>query len=309
MDGDGASAICAYTSAEGRKCRNKTQGAKTEYCRHHKCPGCSERPKPSRAFACQPCVTRAPPKPAGGAGGRPSAHDKAVLLAKAEATVPPSKHVRAILESFGVSGAGAAAAGGGDLAQKFNYAEMKLSAEDVFRMYDADGSGSIDADELRGVLFACGVTCKGDSFQMAKRLLKLDKPGATCNFATFDKWWKATYAKSRAARSTMLEKLGKEIAEFLIPELKSLYAEFDADCSGALDKAEFEKFYPRLKDFLGYPIPPLAECLAEMDSQRTAKAEAFEDGEVSYDEFETWFLHQEQKRIQAATAGGAAAAT
>lgn len=39
--------------------------------------------------------------------------------------------------------------------------------------------------------------------------------------------WKATYAKSRAARAALLQKLEKDVEEFLIPELKTLFAEYD----------------------------------------------------------------------------------
>mmetsp|Transcript_27148 Transcript_27148/g.38142 ORF Transcript_27148/g.38142 Transcript_27148/m.38142 type:complete len:137 (-) Transcript_27148:79-489(-) len=134
------------------------------------------------------------------------------------------------------------------------------------------------------------------------QLLGMKGPDDTCTFEAFDKWWKATYAKSRAARSAMIHRLGKEISEFLIPELKQLFAEFDKDCSGALDKAEFQQFYPRLRDFLGYEIPPLDKCITDMDSVRTSKPGSFQDGTIEYEEFEMWFLTQEEKRMAAAAA-------
>jgi hypothetical protein len=74
------------------------------------------------------------------------------------------------------------------------------------------------------------------------------------------------------------------------------------DCSGALDAAEFQKFYPRLCAFLGYQIPAMEQCLKDMDSVRTSKAENLDDGTVEYEEFEAWFLKQEQKRVDAAAA-------
>jgi hypothetical protein len=115
----------------------------------------------------------------------------------------------------------------GDLAHKFNYAEVEFAAEDVFRLYDVDKSGTIDGSELRSLLFALGVKVSDDSVAMAMRLLGIKTPADSCTFDVFHKWWTATYAKSRAARGAMLQGLGKEIAEFLIPELKSLFAEFD----------------------------------------------------------------------------------
>jgi hypothetical protein len=115
----------------------------------------------------------------------------------------------------------------GDLAHKFNYAEVEFAAEDVFRLYDVDKSGTIDGSELRSLLFALGVKVSDDSVAMAMRLLGIKTPADSCTFDVFHKWWTATYAKSRAARGAMLQGLGKEIAEFLIPELKSLFAESD----------------------------------------------------------------------------------
>lgn len=74
------------------------------------------------------------------------------------------------------------------------------------------------------------------------------------------------------------------------------------DCSGALDKAEFQQFYPRLCTFLGYDIPPLEQCLVEMDSVRTSQPGNLHDGSIEYEEFEAWFLKQEEKRMDAAAA-------
>eukprot|EP00037_Helgoeca_nana_P023621 m.245889 g.245889 ORF g.245889 m.245889 type:complete len:363 (-) comp26412_c0_seq4:226-1314(-) len=243
-----------------------------------------------------------PPLPAGAppktAKGKPACWEKKMLLAQAEIHRPTTEHMKNVLSSFGHHGGAVQ----GDLAHKFNYAEVEFAADDVFRLYDVDKSGTIDGSELRSLLFALGVKVSDDSVAMAMRLLGIKTPADSCTFDVFHKWWTATYAKSRAARGAMLQGLGKEIAEFLIPELKSLFAESDKDCSGALDAAEFQKFYPRLCAFLGYKIPAMEQCLKDMDSVRTSKAENLDDGTVEYEEFEAWFLKQEQKRVDAAAA-------
>lgn len=125
----------------------------------------------------------------------------------------------------------------------------------MFRLYDTDNSGSIDAEELRAVLFACGVKVTDDAMAMAMQLLGMKGPDDTCTFEVFDKWWKATYAKSKAARAAMIHKLGKEISEFLIPELKSLFAEFDVSWR----QRQLLPF-PRISRTLWQCEPPLTMC-------------------------------------------------
>lgn len=78
----------------------------------------------------------------------------------------------------------------------------------------------------------------------------------------------------------------------MIPDIKAMFAEADKDKSGALDRPEFENFYPELREYLGYEIPPFVQCLNEMDTG------SFSNGQIEYEEFESWFLEMETKRAR-----------
>jgi len=60
--------------------------------------------------------------------------------------------------------------------------------------------------------------------------------------------------------------------------------------SGSLDNAEFENFYPILRDYLGYELPPVTACMNEMDSYSFGSGSVFGDGLVQYSEFEAWYV-------------------
>ena len=82
-----------------------------------------------------------------------------------------------------------------------------------------------------------------------------------------------------------------------------MFAEADTDKSGELDRPEFEVFYPKLRKYLGYGLPPVVHCMNEIDTY-SGNGGVFGDGLVQYEEFESWFLATELKRAQAAARDG-----
>ena len=77
-----------------------------------------------------------------------------------------------------------------------------------------------------------------------------------------------------------------------------MFKEGDTDKSGELDRAEFEVFYPKLRDYLGYSIPPIVQCMNDIDSH-SGGGGIFQNGMIEYEEFEAWFLAQELNRAHA----------
>jgi hypothetical protein len=62
----------------------------------------------------------------------------------------------------------------------------------------------------------------------------------------------------------MLTKLSTKMRDEYMPHIKALFAKADTDKSGDLDRMEFEVFYPDLREYLGYPLPPITQCTLEL---------------------------------------------
>lgn len=207
-----------------------------------------------------------------------------------------------------------------NLTKRFNYAEQTFDAEAVFKKHDADGSGTIDAEELEDMLYELGIQLTEENIDEARAGLGIKTDADEVDFPTFAKWWAAGPAKKKEVKQAMMMQLSKEMRDEYIPHIREMFAEADDDGSGELDPEEFGKFYPDLVAYLGYPLPPCAECIKQIDEgydhaehidnpgggpKRRASMiehEGHGDGMISYDEFESWLLSLETKRAHDAAA-------
>lgn len=191
------------------------------------------------------------------------------------------------------------------IADKFNYGEVSFDAQDIFEKYDVDDSSSIDAHELEDMLFELGIKCTKENLAKARTDLGITKYSGEVDFFTFEEWWSKGYGAKASTKMAILSKLSEKMKFEYLPFIRTMFAEADTDRSGELDRPEFEVFYPKLRSYLGYKIPPVVQCMNEIDTY-SGNGGVFGDGLVQYEEFESWFLAMELKRAQAAAHDGSA---
>ena len=139
-------------------------------------------------------------------------------------------------------------------------------------------------DELEDALYDLGVVLDEENIAAAQKGLGMtDAEDSTCDYAAFKKWWDGGYGKKKEIRAALLGELSSELGKTLLPEIKKLFAEADKDNSGTLDRAEFEVFYPIMREYLGYEIPPVVHCLNDMDADSGLNSQ-FSDGQIQYEE-------------------------
>lgn len=186
------------------------------------------------------------------------------------------------------------------IAGKFNYGKVSFDPSKVFDEYDEDQSGTIDEDELEEAVYQLGISL--EFIDDIKAQLGMTKEGSVCKRAGFIKWWNSDGGPSHMANVTqaLMEKVSKEVQRVLIPMIKALFAEADADKGGTLTEAEFEAFYPELEAACGYKLPPIERIISiEPYDQHDPKNYLHVDPEtgiVGYDEFQLWFLENERLR-------------
>jgi Ca2+-binding EF-hand superfamily protein len=172
-----------------------------------------------------------------------------------------------------------------------------LSAKQIFEKFDVDGNGKLDAEELDDMLFELGVRLTEANVAEARQALGLTKHSGSVDYDTFATWWAVAFGAQTRARNEIISHLSEKMRVEYIPHIRSMFAEADADKNGELDRAEFENFYPKLRDYLGYSIPPVVQCLNDMDVFGGFDGG---DGLVEFTEFESWFLQQEKARAELA---------
>jgi len=189
------------------------------------------------------------------------------------------------------------------IAEKFNYSEVSLDAQSIFEKYDVDDSSTIDAFELEDMLFELGIKCTKKNVEKARVDLGITKYSGEVDYFTFEEWWNKGYGAKASTKSAILSKLSEKMKFEYLPYIRTMFAEADTDKSGELDRPEFEIFYPKLRSYLGYKLPPVVHCMNEIDTY-SGNGGVFGDGLVQYEEFESWFLATELKRAQAAAHDG-----
>jgi len=233
---------------------------------------------------------------------------KAKGEAKAMDTIKSARvDIRSLMKTFGTDTSSKKVKGKKvkrkTIAEKFNYAEVSLDAQEIFEKYDVDDSSTIDAFELEDMLFELGIKCSKKNIEKARTDLGITKYSGEVDFFTFEEWWNSGYGAKASTKMAILSKLSEKMKFEYLPYIRTMFAEADTDKSGELDRPEFEIFYPKLRKYLGYELPPVVHCMNEIDTY-SGNGGVFGDGLVQYEEFESWFLATELKRAQAAARDG-----
>jgi phosphatidylinositol-3,4,5-trisphosphate 3-phosphatase/dual-specificity protein phosphatase PTEN len=139
-------------------------------------------------------------------------------------------------------------------------------AREMFRKYDTDGGGEIDATEFTALCYDMGFFFKDEQEKLLVLSL-LDSDGSnTISFREFQVWWKANKDN------------------FFVPSysqgVKSAiyyFKKFDTDMSGQLDVEEFRAMCKEMK----WADKDVEGSLKLLDSDG--------NGEISFNEFLTWY--------------------
>lgn len=100
------------------------------------------------------------------------------------------------------------------------------------------------------------------------------RPSGVLTYPEFKQWW------AREDRYSAMELTDAQKAA--VQQVTAFFRHFDADASGSLDEGEFTQFHSYLASN-GYPLPPVAECLAAINTDGSA------DG-VSFNEYLRWMI-------------------
>ncbi len=170
-----------------------------------------------------------------------------------------------------------------------------VELEKVFALFDTDGSGFIEVDELHAVLDALGLDSRNDdAVLLALAELRTTSPGRV-TFEELAEWWSGAGARAASTtpndadeRSTSpavpptngvpreprrLQELPNEV------QLLTLFRRFDADDNGVIDATELA----RLLEAAGRE-PDDAELKSALE-----RFDSNGDGELSWTEFLGWW--------------------
>ncbi|OQR98009.1 hypothetical protein ACHHYP_09293 [Achlya hypogyna] len=169
----------------------------------------------------------------------------------------------------------------------------------IFRRFDEDDSGSIDAGELKHLLMALGQPVTDE--QLPQILSIIDTGGdGFISLDEFTTWWVCMQRRSIATSNA--QALADQVTNYhamsrdSIRELRKLFDQFDTDHSGSIDEYELKHLLARLNWF-----PSDAERHRLMQLIDTSG-----DGQMSCDEFIAWWVtvHRELDIKRAAQANG-----
>ncbi|KAJ3062142.1 hypothetical protein HDU98_001959 [Podochytrium sp. JEL0797] len=149
------------------------------------------------------------------------------------------------------------------------------AARRLFARYDADNSGSINAQELKNLCYDMGYFLSNEEVQMDLRILDLDGSGAI-TYDEFIQWWK------NQDRFHSLQLSPDEMER--LQKYSTLFKKYDSDNSGTIDIREFKSLYIDLaKQKL--VKKSLMAAMRDLDVNN--------DGKVSFNEFVVWSLKAE----------------
>ena len=155
--------------------------------------------------------------------------------------------------------------------------DMQLEEfRDAFRMFDADGSGAINADELRALMESVGQTPTEE--ELASMIAAADVDGSrTVDFAEFC--------------ALMAHKMSDEKSQ---SSIKKSFEVFDADCSGRIDVNELRRILCNLGE----------EVTMSQVESLIKSADTDGNGAIDYDEFTKILLAERTTRFAPVSGGG-----
>ncbi len=140
----------------------------------------------------------------------------------------------------------------------------------MFEKYDRDGSGNIEASELKDLCYDFGHYLSDDELQMAVSLIDHDGNGQI-SLQEFLDWWRGNGALRNLRLDEDAVRKRKEAAE--------LFARFDLDKSGSVDRDEFVGLHEELVA-KGWTRKDIDGCLDELDADG--------DGNIQLNELIEW---------------------
>eukprot|EP00045_Choanoeca_perplexa_P017848 m.268555 g.268555 ORF g.268555 m.268555 type:complete len:169 (-) comp17654_c0_seq1:704-1210(-) len=162
---------------------------------------------------------------------------------------------------------------------------MPLLSKIIFDKHDRDGSGTIDASELKEIAYQLGHPMT--DAQIAEGLKEIDLDGSgELNYEEFKRWWAQKDRFSQLggtagddeATASQDEQAAAAWAAWLDSTVKH-FAYFDKDHSGSIDRAEFHGLYANLKAN-GYHVSSEEAAMRALDANN--------DGEISLKEYISW---------------------
>ncbi|KDO26433.1 hypothetical protein SPRG_08236 [Saprolegnia parasitica CBS 223.65] len=169
----------------------------------------------------------------------------------------------------------------------------------IFRRFDEDTSGTIDAAELKHLLMALGQSV--DDAQLPQILAAMDTGGdGVISLEEFTTWWVCMQRRSIASLNA--QALTSQVINYhamtkdSIRALRHLFAQFDTDHSGSIDENELKHLLARLNWSIS-------------DAERHRLMQVIDtsgDGQMDCDEFIAWWVsvHRELDIKRAAQANG-----
>ena len=144
----------------------------------------------------------------------------------------------------------------------------------VFEKHDKDGSGSIDANELKGACYDMGHFLSEEEIAAALHKLDTNGDGVIC-YNEFREWWKT---------EDRFEKLQlDEGVQTLIQNCVTYFRYFDKDNSGHICSEEFRSLHKDLiKNGYGSHLKDEDEDLKALDKNG--------DGNVDFNEYISWLV-------------------
>jgi Ca2+-binding EF-hand superfamily protein len=146
--------------------------------------------------------------------------------------------------------------------------------QSVWKRVDADGSGLLDADEVRQVMKDMGMEL--DDAEFAATMKQIDRDGSgELDYDEFLNWWRK---QDTARQMQQLDEASMEEAR-----LQAVWKELDTDGSGFLDAGEVRQVIKNMG--MEMTDAEFAATMAQIDVDGS--------GELDYDEFWGWWRKQE----------------
>jgi len=143
-------------------------------------------------------------------------------------------------------------------------------AQIMFKKFDADASGAIDAAEFQALCFGLGYALSPSEVAMAVKTLDLDGSGQI-DEKEFVEWWK----KDNRWESLQLDEKGLQTRK----DAAETFNEVDSGKTGVISTADFDKFYNILKT-RGLTTKTKESALADLDTSG--------DHKIQFSEYIDW---------------------
>ena len=157
---------------------------------------------------------------------------------------------------------------------------LKATPEETFAEYDSDSSGDLSRAEIALVCASLGDLRGEEGIEEIFAEIDTDGDG-TISRAEFNAWWAEEVAPNIEInrRHDRLKKIKEKAKSWEGMAVEEIFAKFDADKSGSLEKGELEELVAALG--IAMTSVGMDKLLAELDTDG--------NGDVSLEEFAAWW--------------------